>query len=50
MGFLDGAVGFTLALLRYETTVMKYVDLKVKKKKLINLINISPNIFYPNIY
>ena len=32
LGFLDGAIGFTLALLRYETTVMKYVDLKVKKK------------------
>tara|TARA_B100001996_G_C18646851_1_gene587741 strand:+ start:475 stop:1227 length:753 start_codon:yes stop_codon:yes gene_type:complete len=33
LGFLDGSVGFTLALLRYETTVMKYVDLKVKKNK-----------------
>ena len=32
LGFLDGATGFTLAMLRYKTTVMKYVDLKVKKK------------------
>ena len=37
LGFLDGSIGYTLALLRYETTVMKYVDLKIKKnrKKLI---------------
>ena len=32
LGFLDGQVGFTLAFLRYEQTVMKYVDLKIKKK------------------
>ena len=32
LGFLDGSVGLTLAFLRYETTVMKYFDLKIKKK------------------
>ena len=32
LGFLDGQIGLTLAFLRYETTVMKYVDLKIKKK------------------
>ena len=31
LGFLDGFVGITLAILRYETTIMKYVDLKIKK-------------------
>jgi len=32
LGFLDGATGLTLAMLRYESTVMKYFDLKVKRK------------------
>ncbi len=32
LGFLDGFIGLTLAFLRYETTLMKYVDLKIKKK------------------
>jgi hypothetical protein len=32
LGFLDGQIGLTLAFLRYETTVTKYIDLKVKKK------------------
>ena len=32
LGILDGAIGFTLAKLRYKTTIMKYVDLKVKKR------------------
>ena len=32
LGFLDGQVGFTLASLKYEETVMKYVDLKIKRK------------------
>tara|TARA_Y100000768_G_scaffold102510_2_gene74923 strand:+ start:336 stop:1094 length:759 start_codon:yes stop_codon:yes gene_type:complete len=31
LGFLDRSVGLTLALLRFETTIMKYVDLKIKK-------------------
>ncbi len=31
LGFLDGTTGLTLAVLRYQTTVMKYVDLKIKK-------------------
>tara|TARA_Y100000996_G_C22433239_1_gene606562 strand:- start:176 stop:934 length:759 start_codon:yes stop_codon:yes gene_type:complete len=32
LGFLDGVTGLTLAFLRYQTTVMKYVDLKIKKR------------------
>jgi (heptosyl)LPS beta-1,4-glucosyltransferase len=32
LGFLDGQQDLTLAFLRYETTVTKYIDLKVKKK------------------
>ncbi|MEC7885263.1 MAG: glycosyltransferase family 2 protein [Pseudomonadota bacterium] len=32
LGLLDGSTGLTLALLRSETTIMKYVDLKVKQK------------------
>ena len=32
LGLLDGSIGLTLALLRSETTIMKYVDLKVKQK------------------
>ena len=31
-GFLDGRVGFILAVLRAETTTMKYVDLAIKNK------------------
>jgi len=31
LGFLDKSVGLTLALLRFETTIMKYVDIKIKK-------------------
>ncbi len=32
LGFLDGVTGLILASLRYQTTVMKYVDLKIKKR------------------
>ena len=32
LGFLDGVTGLILAFLRYQTTVMKYVDLKIKKR------------------
>jgi len=33
LGFLDGLTGITLAFLRYETTIMKYVDLKFKQSQ-----------------
>ena len=32
LGFLDGRIGFILAVLRAETTTMKYVDLAIKNK------------------
>ena len=32
LGFLDGKIGFILAVLRAETTTMKYVDLAIKNK------------------
>tara|TARA_B100001250_G_scaffold412960_1_gene445588 strand:+ start:1784 stop:2542 length:759 start_codon:yes stop_codon:yes gene_type:complete len=34
LGFLDGRVGFILAILRFETTLMKYVDIKNKRQKI----------------
>tara|TARA_B100000989_G_scaffold48977_1_gene32067 strand:+ start:4 stop:756 length:753 start_codon:yes stop_codon:yes gene_type:complete len=33
LGFLDKSVGLTLAILRFETTITKYIDIKIKRSK-----------------
>ena len=33
LGFLDKSVGLTLAILRFETTITKYIDINIKRSK-----------------